>query len=170
VSLRLLVTGSRRWVHAESVNEVLSFYTRLAFEYGERLEVVHGAARDGGDALAAGWVSRWSRRGWPVSQDPHPANWAAPCDPECHHGPRGVHKDGRMFCQYAGHRRNSAMVASGVQACVAFWRGGSPGTRDCFEKAEKAGIAPLVLKWDDRELVNNEWLIEKSPGFKTALF
>lgn len=168
MSLRLLVTGSRRWVYLPSVAETLSFYTRLAFEHGERLEVVHGAARDGADALAASWVSRWSRRGWPVSADPHPANWSA-CDSECRHGPRGVRKNGSEYCQYAGLRRNSKMVDSGVQACVAFWRSGSPGTKDCFEKAQAAGLKPLILAWEERELIDNGWLLKHSPGFRPVV-
>lgn len=168
MSLRLLVTGSRRWVHLPSVAETLSFYTRLAFEHGSRLEVVHGAARDGADALAAGWVSRHSRRGWPVSADPHPANWSAPCGSECRHGPRGVRKNGSEYCQFAGHRRNSEMVDSGVQACVAFWHGGSPGTRDCFTKAEGAGLEPLVLKWEQREEITNGWLLLNAPDFRVV--
>ncbi len=169
-SLRLLVTASRKWVHPRSVAETLSFYTGLAFSHGERLVVVHGAARDGGDALTSAWVAEWQRRGWPVSQEAHPADWSAPCDPGCHHGPRGVHKDGRTYCQYAGHRRNGVMVASGIHACAAFWRNNSPGTRDCFQKAEKTGVTPLVLGWDDRELVNNDWLTQNAPGFKIGLF
>lgn len=168
MSLRLLVTGSRKWVHLPSVAETLSFYTRLAFEHGSRLEVVHGAARDGADALAASWVSRWGRRGWPVSADPHPANWSAPCGAECRHGSRGVRRNGSEFCQYAGHRRNGEMVDSGVQACVAFWHGGSPGTRNCFERAQAAGLKPLILTWDQRELVNNEWLVKNAPDFRAV--
>jgi hypothetical protein len=142
----------------------------VAFSHGTRLEVVHGAAREGADALAAGWAVNWGIRGWPVSQEARPANWNAPCGSECRHGARGVRRDGSEFCQYAGHRRNGEMVASGIHACVAFWRNNSPGTRDCFQKAEKAGITPLILRWDDREQINEGWLAARSPGFKMGLF
>lgn len=50
-------------------------------------------------------------------------------------------RDGRK----AGHLRNVAMI-EGVggddraDVCVKFWDGSSPGTRDCAEAAERAGV------------------------------
>ena len=172
MSLRLLVTGSREWVHAPSVAETLSFYTRLAFEHGSRLEVVHGAASAGADALAASWVARWSRRGWPVSADPHPANWSGPCGPPpgCRPGHRPQRKGGGgEYCPYAGHRRNGLMIESGIHACAAFWRNGSSGTKDCFERAERAGFKPLKILWADRENVDSAWLVERAPDFRSVV-
>jgi SLOG family YspA-like protein len=161
--VRLLVTGSRSWSHTESVNATLAFYTRLAAADSGRLVVVHGSAADGADTLASGWVARWRRRGWPADQEPHPANWRGPCGPKCVPGHRRLRKDGTEWCPYAGHDRNTAMVASGPDVCVAFWRGSSPGTRDCATKAEKAGIPTRRITWDERELVTDEWLTLHAP-------
>lgn len=165
MSIRLLVTGSRKWVHMQSVANTLDFYTRMAFESGHRLEVTHGDAYEGADNLASGWVTRWGKRGWPVDQDAHPARWNDPCADRCEPNHRRTRKDGTDFCPYAGHRRNGLMVDLQPAVCVAFWRNNSPGTRDCFQKAEKAGIPLLKLTWDLREHVDETWLRLNAPRF-----
>jgi hypothetical protein len=160
--MRLLITGSRDWDHHPSVDEVLAYYTRQAHYLGGRLKVAHGKATRGGDDLAAAWVKLRNRNGWPVDQEPHSAHWSAPCPPECPPGHR-QRKDGREWCPRAGHRRNQEMVDRGALACVGFWRNGSSGTRDCLERAEKAGIRCLKITWQERELVTQEWLAEHAP-------
>ena len=160
--MRLLVTGSRDWEHHDSIDQVLAHYTRRAFEKHGRLTVVHGKAARGGDDLAAAWVKTRSRTGWPVVQEPHPAYWSAPCVPECPPGHR-QRRDGREWCPFAGHRRNQEMVDLGAAVCVAFWRNGSSGTRDCIKRAELAHIRTLKITWQERELVTPEWLTEHAP-------
>lgn len=162
--MRLLVTGSREWDHADSIDEVLAHYVRQAFDKGGRLTVVHGKCVKGADALAATWVRIRSRNGWPVTQEPHPANWNGPCGPTCRTGPdhRQV-KDGREWCPMAGNRRNQEMVDLGAAVCVGFWRNGSSGTRNCMRAAEKAHIPVLKITWQERELVTVDWLAEKAP-------
>lgn len=167
--MRLLVTGSREWEHPDSIDEVLAYYTRQAFDLGDPLVVVHGKCVKGADSLAASWVRIRSRNGWPVTQEPHPAHWNGPCAPTCKPGPdhRQV-KDGREWCPMAGNRRNQEMVDLGAAVCVGFWRNGSSGTRNCLRAAERAGIRVLKIKWQERELVTQEWLAEHAPRLVVA--
>lgn len=161
--MRLLVTGSRDWDHHASVDQVLAYYVRQAHDIGHGpLVVVHGKCVKGADHLAASWVRMRSRSGWPVKQEPHPANWNGPCGPRCREGHR-QRRDGREWCPFAGNRRNEEMIRLGALACVGFWRNGSSGTRNCIENAERAGIRVLKIKWQERELVTQEWLAEHAP-------
>ncbi len=66
MSVRLLVTGSRKWDHLPSIGSTLEHFTHAAFQLGSRLTVVHGAAVSGADAIAASWASTRNRNGWPV--------------------------------------------------------------------------------------------------------
>jgi hypothetical protein len=115
---------------------------RQAHSKGGRLTVVHGKAARGGDDLAASWVAKRRREGWPVGQEAHPAVWRGPCrlELECKPGHRQQHPSGADYCPRAGHYRNQDMVDLGALACVGFWRNGSSGTRDCLERAEAAHI------------------------------
>lgn len=160
---RLLVTGSREWDHPDSVDQVLAHYTREAFSLGGSLVVVHGKAAKGGDDLAAAWVKIRTRNGWPVTQDPHPAHWSAPCPDTCQPDHR-QHDGGREWCPMAGHRRNQQMVDLGAAACVGFHRNGSSGTRDCLQRAKEAGIPRLRITWPMRDQVDPQWLFEHAPG------
>lgn len=163
---RLLVTGSREWDHPESVDAVLSHYTRLAFAGGSTLLVVHGKARKGLDAMAATWVHQHQRAGWPVAQEAHPANWHAPCVPQCRPGHRKRYDDGSDHCPYAGFRRNQEMVDAGALACIGFHRRGSSGTRDCLRRAAEARIPHLRITWQERETAADPlWLAVHTPGW-----
>lgn len=161
--MRLLVTGSREWDHLASVAEVLAYYTRQAHALHHRLTVVHGKAHGGADMLAAAWVHRWGGRGWPVREEPYPANWGADCVPECSPHHRQRRGDGSEYCPYAGFRRNQQMVDTRPDLCVGFWRNSSSGTRDCIRRAEKAGIPVLKVLWQQREGVHTAWLGQNAP-------
>lgn len=111
---RLLITASRTWDDVATLRAVLDGY---ADRYGARLVVVHGHCPDGGDAIADAWyVERYGRE-----PERHPADWSL-------HG------------RAAGPIRNSAMVSTRPDECLAFLRDGSRGTADCAGKAERAGI------------------------------
>jgi hypothetical protein len=125
---RCLVTGSRTWSDktavARALGEVLGEHAPLI--------VVHGDAT-GADHLAHCWVRAMARYGHPVSEERHPADWAA-------HG------------RSAGHIRNAEMVKAGAHLVVAFVdsctlpgcagrpRHDSHGTSHCLGAARAAGI------------------------------
>lgn len=158
--MRLLITGSREWTHLRSMTTALQYLARGHFEGSgdlRQLLVVHGKAYKGADALAASWVARWRGKGWPVEQERHPADWGADCVKGCKPNHRRT-KNGREFCPFAGFRRNQAMVDLGAQLCLAFWRDNSSGTKDCIDRARKAHIPVLIVPWDGRELVTDEWM------------
>lgn len=161
--MRLLVTGSRDWDHLDSVDAVLRHYAFEAFSAGGQLVVVHGKAARGLDALAANWVRQKRLNGWPVDQDPYPADWNAPCVPECRPGHRQQRDNGSDYCPYAGFRRNQQMVDTRPLACIAFHRNGSSGTRDCLKRAVQARIARLRINWGERDQVDAPWLVEHAP-------
>ncbi|MFB4306929.1 DUF2493 domain-containing protein [Actinomadura sp. GTD37] len=124
---RVLVTGSRTWknhapIHA-ALDELLTTHPDLV--------LVHGACKQGADAIA----DRWARlRGLPDNRIVrHPAEW-------------------RRYKAAAGGRRNTAMVQAGAHICLAFidlcakpacdkpMPHGSHGAEDCARKAHAAGI------------------------------
>lgn len=104
--------------------------------------LVHGGAR-GGDTIF-GRVA--ARLGWEV--EVFPADWAAPCESSCNHGPRrqrvGYDED---YCPAAGHRRNARMVSTMKAALpdvavVAVYKRGAAnkGTSNCVRLAKGAGL------------------------------
>lgn len=138
--MRVIVTGSRDWVRASSVNTALDSVLR---KYG-RVTLVQGLCPTGADALAHRWVTMRSRTGL-VSEVGFPANWD---------------KHGRR----AGFMRNEEMVQAGAEMVLAFalpcrrktqWCPpgvhASHGTADCVLRARKAKIpvffSPHGLKW-----------------------
>lgn len=46
----------------------------------------------------------------------------------------------------AGFARNEKMASLGADACIAFWDGQSPGTRDMMDRAERHGIKVAVVR------------------------
>lgn len=117
---RVLVTGSRSWGDEAVVRAALAQQWERAA--GERSTVlVVGDAR-GADHIAA---ELWGRAGLPVER--HVARWD---------------ELGRR----AGMVRNAEMVNSGIDRCVAFQVGDSPGTRECVRMAKEAGIPVEVFK------------------------
>lgn len=118
-SLRILVTGSRTWTDEKEI-------ARALFEEwwhaGEPRDVtlVHGTAR-GADVLAAKIAVG---QGWKV--EPHPADW-------------------ERYGNRAGYIRNSEMVNSGVDVCVAFILDGSKGATMCAALASNAKVPTRVV-------------------------
>lgn len=108
---RVLVTGSRDWENWDTIYDALS---KIHEAIGDFI-LVHGGAR-GADEMANIWAHRTG-----VTAEVHPADWKT-------HGKK------------AGFLRNTEMVKSGADMCLAFVRDGSPGATGCAELAEKAGI------------------------------
>lgn len=56
------------------------------------------------------------------------------------------HADWEKHGKAAGPIRNTEMITkSGAKTLVAFWSGGSPGTRDSIETARKTGLRVRVF-------------------------
>ena len=108
---RVLVTGSRSWTDTTVVRAALAD----AWARGARV-LVSGACPTGADRLAE---QCW--RAWGGQVERHPADWAA-------HG------------RAAGFRRNTALVATAPDLCVAFIRDHSAGATHTAQLAEHAGI------------------------------
>ena len=129
---RVLVTGSRSWKNKSAVCDALDAQWLLA---NGQMIVVHGACPTGADAHAMQWCRSMERAvaldngdsqcdcaaHWVIVEERHPADWAA-------HG------------KAAGPIRNQQMVEAGADICLAFPLPGSKGTKDCMERARKAGI------------------------------
>jgi hypothetical protein len=128
--MRILITGSRTWDHLPSIAHVIDKATFTAFDLGETLTVVHGAAR-GADAIAGALARNRQRRGWPVSEERHPADW--------------------NLGRGAGHERNRHMVKLGADLAAAFIRDHSRGATHCLRLIEAAGIPVVVVRWEDRD-------------------
>lgn len=114
---RALVTGSRNWSDTDAIADALA---ALRAEHGRNLVIVHGACPRGADAIADAWCRRTG-----TTVERHPADWST----------------GRS----AGHRRNTAMVGTRPDLCLAFIRDTSPGATGCAALAERAGI-PTVRR------------------------
>ena len=116
--MRILVTGSRSWTDADAIKA--SFATWWADNPGTLNPVlVVGDAR-GADKIAA---ELWAAAGLVVER--HEAEWDE-------------------LGKKAGVVRNQIMVDSGVDACLAFPIGDSPGTKHCITAAKRAGIPTQV--------------------------
>lgn len=152
MTIRVLITGSRRWTDRSAIALAVSDYLR---ERGTSIGraypfpvVVHGGAK-GADALADAVARSW---GW--TPEVHPADWST-CAEDCDHG-LNIHGN-RIYCPLAGHRRNQRMVDLGADVCLAFPTHDSRGTWDCVRRAEAAGIpvrvAPKRVRGDYDEVV-----------------
>lgn len=119
---RLLVTGSRDWDSEAQIRDALLAQWRAWGKPSDAVLVVGGAS--GADEIAA---RLWERGGFPV--ETHAADWDT-------HGKR------------AGMIRNTEMVASGVDAAVAFQTGDTPGTRHCTKAAQQAGVPTTIVTSD----------------------
>lgn len=64
-------------------------------------------------------------REWGYEVEPHPANW-------------------KLKGKAAGPLRNQEMLDS-ADACIAFWDGLSPGTKDTLKRARKRGIPTWII-------------------------
>ncbi len=119
---RILVTGSRDWRDAQTLDHALRFYWETT---PPGTVLVSGACPTGADRLAE---EAWESWGGPVER--HPADWDR-------HG------------KAAGPRRNQEMVDLGADICLAFPLPGSRGTRHCMAAAERAGIPVQVFAPDE---------------------
>jgi hypothetical protein len=115
--VRVIVTGSRRWTNPALIEAALD---RIAPIYGDRLVIVHGAAR-GADTIARAWAIRNG-----IRHEPHPAKW-------------NEHR-GQLGGNPAGVIRNQEMVDAGAHLVIAFPLAGGRGTQDCMARAEQAHI------------------------------
>lgn len=120
---RILVTGSRDWADADTIQTALyNAWTELFEEGGRKIVLVQGECEYGGaDKIAA---DIWRTWGLPV--EGHPAE-------------RG--EDGRIL----GPERNAKMVNLGADVCLAFPLPSSRGTRNCMRLAREAGIPVRVF-------------------------
>jgi len=118
--IRILVTGSRKWVDRMAVQQEL-FRTADAWHTPlSECTVVHGAAR-GLDTLAH--VAALSMG---MQVEAHPADWD-------------------QHPRKAGPIRNQAMIDAGAAVCLAFPLPGSIGTWDCIRRANKARILVVIV-------------------------
>lgn len=118
--MRVLVTGSRTWNAATRIGLALDDCAATAAALRQPLVVVHGACRRGADATADAWVRQVLERGhewWrsdvpipAITAERYPADWLAPCPPQCPPGHRrcgtSVRLGGRAAerCPAAGNR------------------------------------------------------------------
>lgn len=119
-TMRILVTGSRKWRDQELLRIVLDAVAVEALNAGcTEVVVVHGCA-PGADMMADYWV-RNRRERWPVRAERYPADW-------------------RQYGKVAGIRRNGEMVKAGADVCLAFVLDESPGATHCGALAERHDI------------------------------
>jgi hypothetical protein len=135
---RLIVTGSRDW----SDEGLLEHALEAAAAEHPVLVVVHGKNRRGADFAAGRWARRQQAAGRQVTEEPHPADWNAPCRPGCARGHRGRGRGGLSYCPAAGNYRNQEMADAGAGACLSFFQPGAVnrGTSDCTSRVVAAGI------------------------------
>lgn len=149
-SLNAAGTGSRRWDHIRSVYQVLDYVAEFALvALPASFVVLHGDNRRGADAIVRSWAVRRSANS-PIGHRPFPADWSAPCLPECDPGHRSRRDDGSTWCPLAGHYRNQQIIDERPDLCLAFLRDGSGGTKDCIGRARRARIPVFVLPWEHR--------------------
>lgn len=137
MTARILVTGSRRWMDADRIEQVLKGIRAQAF-FADAL-LVHGAARGVDQMAAAAWIS------FGGTALPFRAKWSQ-CGRECPPNHQRVRNGGR-YCPTAGHRRNQRMVDAGADLAIAFSRDASTGCADCVRRAQAAGIPVLFFDY-----------------------
>lgn len=141
--MRLLVCGSRDWSDRDLLESVLDIEWREAGYDG--LTIVEGEA-SGADRLAREWADRND-----VAVDPFPADWSVKPDTP----PSAIRhrRDGTPYDVRAGHQRNAAMLASGVDGVFAFSTSypATPGTAGMCRLAFNAGLVVVFFTPDGRE-------------------
>lgn len=118
---RVLVTESRNWEDHAVVWEKLDWEANRAWQSGLPMVVVHGACPTGADHWAEQWVQQRKLTGWPVSSEPHPANWSA-------------------LGSKAGPKRNNHMVSLGADVVLVFILDESKGASGCLKAARTAKL------------------------------
>jgi hypothetical protein len=144
---RVGVSGGRHYGLRLHVRHILG--ERL-LHYGA-IVVVEGANpnKDGADFFAGEWADDMRAAGLPVRHEQHPANWEAPCHPECHHGGRRRNRgQPGYYCPAQGNYRNQEMADSGLDEWLFFYEQGRArrrlgGTGDAEKRAIRAKI-PLL--------------------------
>ena len=116
---RILVTGSRSWTDAATIDRNLVGATGH-LDMLRPVVVIDGAAK-GADSIAHDFALA---HGWQTER--YPADWTT-------HG------------KAAGSIRNQQMVDLGADLCLAFPLPDSIGTWDCIRRANKAGIRVIVV-------------------------
>ena len=118
---RILVTGSRDWTDADTIDlNLIGATGRLDCLRG--VVVVDGQCTKGGADQLAHEAAK--RRGWGTER--YPADWNQ-------HG------------KAAGSIRNQEMIALGADLVLAFPLPGSVGTWDCIRRASAAGIRVVIV-------------------------
>lgn len=171
--MRLLVTGSRTYDDALTVEETLSgIYVVHSVGWQtahlEPFHLIHGGA-SGADMLAERWAIHsplsgpvyfetppedlWDPavRGCPIVIHRVKADWSAPCDPDfCHRNHRKPRKAGGTYCPAAGLLRNERMAAKyDPDRAVAFIDKPLPksrGTADMVHRLETYDIPTRVIR------------------------
>lgn len=123
---RILITGSRDWRSAETIQRAIWDWVSTECAEPEELIVVHGDASRGADRMAREYARSQS---W-LTEEAHPAAWDL-------HG------------RAAGFIRNQAMVDLGADVCLAFIHNSSKGASHTAKQAERAGIH--VLRYLDND-------------------
>jgi hypothetical protein len=134
--VRVIVTGSRNWRNPNAARQAVvdRFFSlpsdaSIVVGYDPIEETPRGI-----DRFAYQEAQKLG-----LKVETHPARWARHdrdgfgpvrcyCQPE------------RESCAAAGFRRNQKMVDMGASLLLVFWNGKSKGTRDCQDRAVRAGI------------------------------
>lgn len=131
-----LLTGSRSWPDPRLLEDTLLDVWHDAWQIGyDGIELMHGHADDGADAIGDAWAIRNG-----VLLRRRPADWPGPCAPQCKPGHRSLNRRDTEYCPQAGHRRNQQMVDERPVLVVAAHHNNSRGTADCMRRAAAAGI------------------------------
>lgn len=120
------MTGSRAWSKPADVGTVLgALYEALQLHPDKPpMTVIHGDCPRGADKFADQWAVRAIDDGKNVVVERYPADW-------------------ETYGKSAGFKRNTAMVETGVDVCVAFFAGKSRGTWHCYSAAKRAGVSTV---------------------------
>jgi YspA, cpYpsA-related SLOG family len=116
--MRVMVTGSRDWSDHITVQSALVVVGVTMTKKNEKITLIHGGAT-GADTIAAKAAKELE---WEIEE----------FKPDWSMGRRG------------GPLRNVAILESGVDIVLAFWKNRSPGTRHAIETARTMGI-PIKL-------------------------
>lgn len=142
--VRVLVTGSRSWTDEQAVTDALLdtwHDITQSISTPTRMIVVHGDCPTGADAMCKQWATDNG-----LINEPHAADWSAPCSESCPPTHRKTSAKHGEYCPWAGHRRNQFMVDIGADLVLAFHRDNSRGTADCISRAKRAGLPVRILE------------------------